>query len=82
LLTAVGARELLAYSSGELDAAADARDRGTFFDCAECARRLEGLQALGGGVAKLLARGELAAGASVALLERARAAGCASASTG
>ena len=67
--------DLLSYAQRELGEQRASEIEEHFFACAACARRLSILQALGAGIARLVERGQLAAGASVALLERARKSG-------
>ena len=67
--------ELAAFSLRELDEARASEIEEHSFECAECTRVLDALDAIGAGVAQLVERGQIAAGASVALVERARSAG-------
>jgi hypothetical protein len=67
--------ELAGYLLGELSAESADRVEEHYFACAHCARRLEGVRALGTGVRQLLLGGQLSVAATDALVGQAGAQG-------
>lgn len=63
--------DLVDYLSGELDPGVEDRVESHFFACERCARRLESVERLGAGVARLVRAGRVVAAVTGEVLERA-----------